>query len=303
MGEFAGSNGAATAGSGGTPAPPDGTPAVSAATPDDRPPGPGATIGDGLAAAVATDPTRPLLTWYDDATGDRTELSGATLANWVAKTANLLVDGGGLGPGDTAGVLLPPHWQSAAVLLGCWAAGVTVVTTDPAGDADSAGASRGEGRDAPLQGVDVLFAAVDRVGQAARWPAGERYALGLAPLAAPLRAVPEGFADYVVEVRGHGDRFTPYTPVGPDDVARTLVTGPTATHRDLCQRALARAAQWGLGPRDRILIDAAASPDPVDWLLAPLLAGASVVLCGHLDAAKLAGRVTAERVTVTPASR
>ena len=48
------------------------------------------------------DPTRPLLTWYDDATGERTELSGATLANWVAKTANLLVDGLGLGPGDRA---------------------------------------------------------------------------------------------------------------------------------------------------------------------------------------------------------
>jgi len=282
MGEFAGSDGA---GSGGAPA-----------TPGDRAPGP-ATIGAGFAAAIAADPTRPLLTWYDDATGDRTELSGATLANWVAKTANLLVDGGGLGPGDTAGVLLPPHWQSAAVLLGCWTAGVAVVTPDPTGEADSAG--QGEAPDARAQGVDVVFAAVDRIGQAARWPAGERYALGLAPLAAPLRAVPGGFADYVVEVRGHGDRFTPYTPVGPDDVARTLVTGPTATHRDLCQRALARAAQWGLGPRDRILVDAAASPDPVDWLLAPLLTGASLVLCGHLDAAKLADRIAAERVTAS----
>lgn len=292
MGEFAGSDGV---GVGGTPASPGGIPTVAAATPGDRPPGP-ATIGAALAAAVATDPTRPLLTWYDDATGDRTELSGATLANWVAKTANLLVDGVGLGPGDTAGVLLPPHWQSAAVLLGCWAAGVTVVTPDPTSDADPAS---GEAPDAPAQGVDVVFAAVDRVGQAVRWPAGERYALGLAPLAAPLRAVPEGFADYVVEVRGHGDRFTPYTPVGPDDAARTLVTGPTATHRDLCQRALARAAQWGVGPRDRILIDAAASPDPVDWLLAPLLTGASLVLCGHLDAAKLADRIATERVTVS----
>jgi uncharacterized protein (TIGR03089 family) len=261
-------------------------------------------IGAGFTAAVAADPTRPLLTWYDDATGDRTELSGATLANWVAKTANLLVDGGGLGTGDLAGVLLPPHWQSAAVLLGCWTAGVTVVTPDPMSDADSTGASDRGAPDAPAQGVDVVFAALDRVGEAGRWPAGERYALGLAPLAAPLRgALPEGFADYVVEVRGHGDHFTSYTPVGPDDVASTLVTGPAATHRDLCQRALARAAQWGLGPRDRILIDAAASPDPVDWLLAPLLAGASLVLCGHLDAAKLADRIAAERVTVTPASR
>src|SRR5262245_66226190 len=56
-------------------------------------------VGTLLAAA---DPTRPLLTWYDDTTGERTELSGATLGNWVAKTANLLVDGVGAGPGDRA---------------------------------------------------------------------------------------------------------------------------------------------------------------------------------------------------------
>ncbi len=84
-----------------------------------------------FAAAVAIDPARPLLTWYDDATGERTELSGATLANWVAKTANLMVDEVGAGPGGRAAVLLPPHWQTAAVLLGCWSAGVEV--TDSAG--------------------------------------------------------------------------------------------------------------------------------------------------------------------------
>ena len=50
------------------------------------------TVGARLAAFVAVDPTRPLLTWYDDGNGERVELSGATLANWVAKTANLLVN-------------------------------------------------------------------------------------------------------------------------------------------------------------------------------------------------------------------
>lgn len=109
-----------------------------------------------FADAIAPDPTRPLLTWYDDATGERTELSGATLANWVAKTANLLVDELALGPGSTAGVLLPPHWQTAAVLLGCWSAGLTVA---------------GEPAD-----VDVLFAAVDRAAQVDGWSAGDRYA-------------------------------------------------------------------------------------------------------------------------------
>ncbi|MEU8296761.1 TIGR03089 family protein [Micromonospora sp. NPDC048909] len=216
-----------------------------------------------LADAVAPDPTRPLLTWYDDATGERTELSGATLANWVAKTANLLVDEVALGPDDTAGVLLPPHWQTAAVLLGCWSAGLTV--TDAPGP------------------VDVLFAAADRVTEAQAWPAGERYAFALAPFALPLRDVPSGFADFVVQVRGHGDHFTPYA-AGSGDA-------------DLLARAAARATEFGLTAGDRVLVDAARHPDPVDWLLAPLSVGASLVLCGNLDPSRLPARETTEKVT------
>src|SRR5215468_11711046 len=129
------------------------------------------TVGSRFAAAVAADPTRPLLTWYDDGTGERTELSGATLANWVAKTANLLVDGEGLGPGDRALVLLPPHWQTAAVLLGCWSAGLSVVLTcPPDGRAESV--------------AEVAFVAAGRADEVT---VGDRYALGLHPLGLPLR--------------------------------------------------------------------------------------------------------------------
>mgnify|MGYP002619443983 FL=1 len=224
------------------------------------------TLAQLFAAAVGVDPARPLLTFYDDATGDRAELSGATLANWVAKTANLLVDTAGLAPGDPVGVLLPPHWQTAAVLLGCWSAGAEV-------------------RTATAEPVDVLFASADRLDEAAAWPAGERYALALAPLAAPLRDLPAGYADYVVEVRGHGDHFTPHPTGGPQDA-------------ELVGRAARRATQLGIGAGDRVLVDAARHPDPVDWLLAPLAARASVVLCGHLDPARRPDRVAAEKVTV-----
>ena len=48
------------------------------------------------------DPGRPLVTWYDDATGERVELSVATYANWVAKTASLLVEEHDLERGDSA---------------------------------------------------------------------------------------------------------------------------------------------------------------------------------------------------------
>ncbi|WP_431973235.1 TIGR03089 family protein [Micromonospora haikouensis] len=219
-----------------------------------------------FAAAIAPDPAQPLLTWYDDATGERTELSGATLANWMAKTANLLTDEVAAGPGESAGALLPPHWQTAAVLLGCWSAGLVVA-------------------DAPGP-VEVLFAAADRVGEADAWPAAERYALALAPFALPLREVPAGFADYVVAVRAHGDHFTPYAPGGPADA-------------ELLGRAAARAAELGLGRGDRVLLDVTAHPDPVDWLLAPLVAGASTVLCANADPARLPARAETERVTRT----
>jgi uncharacterized protein (TIGR03089 family) len=226
----------------------------------------GDTIASLHAGATARDPTRPLLTWYDDATGERLDLSGLTLDNWVAKTANLLVDGCGLGPGDRAEVALAPHWQSAAILLGCWSAGLVVTPSDG----------------------DVAFAAV---GGSSRAP--DRYALGFAPMGLPLRDVPAGWQDYVAEVRAFGDRFTPVRAVRPDDPAT-----PTETHAALVARAGDRAAQLGLAAGGRVLLDAAKHPDPIDWLLAPLAAGATIVLCGNADQAALAQRAQVEHATL-----
>ena len=59
---------------------------------------------------MAANPAGPRITYYDDATGERIELSTATLANWAAKTANLLRDELGAGPGSRVAVLLPAHW-------------------------------------------------------------------------------------------------------------------------------------------------------------------------------------------------
>jgi uncharacterized protein (TIGR03089 family) len=236
------------------------------------------TIPAAFAAAVRQDPTTPLLTWYDDATGDRTELSATTLDNWVAKTANLLVDGAGLGPGDAVAVLLPPHWQTAAVLLGGWAAGLAAdLGPDP-------------------QPVEVLFTNPEHVEVAAGWSTGDRYATGLLPLAAPLRQVPPGFIDYTVEVRGFGDRFVASAPVGEND--RALAGPVEESHLSVCRTAADRAAELGLKPGDRVLVDARAHPDPVDWLLAPLVADASIVLCGNLDPAKVESRARSEQVTL-----
>ncbi|MDT5035732.1 MAG: hypothetical protein QOE03_917 [Micromonosporaceae bacterium] len=261
-----------------------------------------ATVAALFAAVVAIDPTRPLLTYYDDATAERTELSGATLDNWVAKTANMLVDGLGLGHGDRATVALPPHWQAAAVLLGCWSAGLSLSLADPtdpagsagsaqpAGSAESAGSARPAGSAQP---AEVAFVAIDRLADAAG--AGDRFVLGLAPMALPLRDVPAGYTDFVAEVRGHGDRFRPSTPIGGTDPALTDGTD----HDRLYAAALDAAERLALSPTDRVLVDAARVDGPLDWLLAPLAAGASIVLCANSDPAALAARQASERVTRT----
>ena len=204
------------------------------------------TVPEVLASAASP---QPLLTFYDDATGERTELSGVTLGNWVAKTANLLTDGYALGPGDTALVALPVHWQSAAVLLGCWSAGLRVVTGGPA---------------------DIAFAASPEEADAA-----DRLLVGLHPLGLPLRSEPPGWADYLAEVRTYGDHFAPRV-TGADPATGEL------TQAGLVDAAGAWAVELGIAAGDRLLVDVDTHPEPLDWLLAPLVAGASTVLCRNL---------------------
>ncbi|CAM5645878.1 TIGR03089 family protein [Streptomyces hirsutus] len=155
------------------------------------------TPADLLGSALAADPGRPLVTFYDDATGERVELSVATFANWVAKTANLLQDELAVEPGDRVALLLPAHWQTAVWLLACASVGVVA---DVSGDPAAA--------DAVVSGPDAL--------ETARACSGARIALALRPLGGRFPQPPEGFADYAVEVPGQGDRFAPYVPVDPE---------------------------------------------------------------------------------------
>jgi len=84
------------------------------------------TPADLLRTELRRDGARPLLTWSDDSSGERVELSVATAANWAAKTANLLADEHGLAAGDAVALDPPAHWLSAVVALGAWTAGVAV---------------------------------------------------------------------------------------------------------------------------------------------------------------------------------
>ena len=87
------------------------------------------TPADLLDAELRRDGARPLLTWYDDATGARVELSVATAANWAAKIANHLVDEVDVEPGDVVAVDPALHWITAVVMLGAWTAGGQVTMT------------------------------------------------------------------------------------------------------------------------------------------------------------------------------
>lgn len=185
------------------------------------------TPADLLRSALAADPARPMVTFYDDATGERVELSVATFANWVAKTANLLQGDLAAEPGDRLALLLPAHWQSAVWLLACASVGVVA---DVQGDPAAA--------DLVVSGPDSL--------DAARACRGERIALALRPLGGRFPQAPEGFADYAVEVPGQGDRFAPFAPVDPDAPALT-VGGAGFTGAELVARSRADGAALGLG--------------------------------------------------------
>ncbi|MEU8522715.1 TIGR03089 family protein [Streptomyces sp. NBC_01216] len=242
------------------------------------------TPADLLRSALAADPARPFITFYDDATGERVELSVATFANWVAKTANLLQGELSASPGDRLALLLPAHWQTAVWLIACSSVGVTAELGGDPADADLV-----------VSGPDSLDA-----GRVCR---GERIALSLAPLGRRFPAPPAGYADYAVEVPSQGDRFAPFVPVDASAPA-LLAGGAELTGAQLVERARADAGALGLAPGSRLL-----SGRPFGgWegvsagLYAPLAAGASVVLCRNLDRlapGELDKRVESERVTST----
>src|ERR671921_1639997 len=99
--------------------------------------------------------------------------------------------------------------------------------------------------------------------------------MGMTGYAGPAR-------DFALEVRGHGDVFTPWQRPDPA-AAGLLLGGLELTLGGLVDTARELAGRLGLVAGDRVLVDeqTAAEAGPVAWLLAPLAAGASLVLCRH----------------------
>ena len=224
---------------------------------------------------VAVSAPPALLTYYDDRTGEHAGLTAAELGDWAAATAALLVEGCALGPGDRAAALLQPHWQTAAVLLGAWSAGLEMSYQGWA----TAGLQK--------QGsYDVTFVAGSRVRS---WleeiPQGRhQFVLGDAP---------DGYRSFANAVRPYLGVRPPVHVFNDGDTASSNGT----TFRQWDSIAASIAQNIGIGPGDRVLIDTARHEQPVTWLLAPLSVGASVVLCANLDRSVLDTRMLEEGVT------
>ncbi len=222
---------------------------------------------------LRADPVGPRITYYDDATGERIELSGVTLANWAAKTGNLLRDELGAGPASRVAILLPAHWQTAAVLFGVWWIGAEAVL-EPAGPADLAlcTADRLDEADAAVAGGEVAVLSLDAFGR-------------------PAPDLPVGVTDYATAVRVHGDQIVAERHPGPALAGRSVDEVLAE-----CQQS---AAARGLTSSDRVLSSASWSgpPELVDALLGILVVGASLVQVAHADPAALDRRIKTEKVT------
>ena len=223
---------------------------------------------------LRADPVGPRITYYDDATGERIELSGVTLANWAAKTGNLLRDEMGAGPASRVALLLPAHWQTAAVLFGVWWIGAEAVL-GAAGPADLAlcTAERLDEADSSLE------------------PGGEVAVLSLDPFGRPASDLPIGVTDYATAVRVHADQIVPERQPGPALAGRTV--------DEVLADCESSAAARDLTSGDRVLSTASWTRpgDLVDGLLSILAVGASLVQVANPDPSALQRRIETEKVT------
>ena len=223
---------------------------------------------------LRADAVGPRITYYDDASGERIELSAVTLANWAAKTGNLLRDELGAGSGSRVAILLPAHWQTAAVLFGVWWIGAEAVL-ETSGPADLALCT--------AERLDEADATVE--------PGGEVAVLSLDAFGRSAPDLPIGVTDYATAVRVHGDQIVaerhPGAALGGRSVDEILA--------DCANSAAAR----GLTPKDRVLSSASWSgpAELVDGLLAIMAVGASLVQVANPDPAALQRRVETEKVT------
>jgi uncharacterized protein (TIGR03089 family) len=236
-----------------------------------------------LAEILRSDPARPRVTFYEDTPGptqgERIELSGKVLANWISKAGNALQDEYDLGPGSVVRLLLPPHWRAVYWAFAVWSVGGTV---------DLVGGS------AP----DLLICEDPVMAATLEPTTGDVVLVTLAALArAHPDPVPAGAMDEARELATYGDQFAAMADPGPDDPA--LITEGAHT----AYRSVVPHRDWPAGSRVSLAGDLAAV---LESTLAAWAVDGSVVLARN---GRLAGgeprpeRLAAERVSLDLAGR
>lgn len=235
------------------------------------------TLSQAYLQWIGIEPGRPLITYYDRSSGERTELSAATLDNWVSKTGNLMRDELLLEPGALVGVAMKPHWQTAAILCAAWRFGCCVV--------ESVGETA----------LDALFFPESRLMELADYEADNVVVCSMHPLGLGVSVKPDHVVDYSTEVRIHGDSFTPDQVPGP--AAAALRAGSLQfDQRSALVTAKQLAAQLGLHVGERLMLDVSTAGEAgvLTWLGAPLAVRGAVVLVrgnGESDDAAWARRI------------
>lgn len=228
-----------------------------------------------LAALVAEDPTRPLITYYDDTPGptqgERVELSRRVFGTWVAKAANALQEGLDAEPGSLVELDLPsPHWRLAYWAVATWAVGATVALDDH-------------------EGAHVLVT-TDPDSPAAQ-DADEVVAVTLPALARSFAAAAElrtGVMDEAHELASYGDGFTAWDEPDEDDDALAC-EGERTTYEQLLPQL-----SWPAGAR--VLTTSSVPLRFLQHLLHVLAVGGSLVAVRGATVGADDPRVAAEGV-------
>lgn len=231
-----------------------------------------------LAEILRSDPARPRVTFYEDTPGptqgERIELSGKVVNNWISKAGNALQDEYDLGPGSVVRLALPPHWRALYWAFAVWSIGGTVDCADDGApdllicdDPDLAATL-----DPPADVVLVTLAALARVHPG---------------------TVPAGVMDEARELATYGDQFSARADPAPDDVALISGRGHTAYKSVVPQR------DWPTGSRVSLSGDLA---DVLESTLAAWAVDGSVVLARRgqiVESEDRPERLASEGVTLT----
>jgi len=234
-----------------------------------------------LAEILRSDPARPRVTFYEDTPGptkgERIELSGKVLANWISKAGNALQDEYDVGPGSVVHLSLPPHWRAVYWAFAVWSVGATLDLTGEStpdllicADPDAA-----TGEPAPGDVVLVTLAALARVHPG---------------------TVPPGAMDEARELATYGDQFAAMADPAPNDPALITQGARAAYSMVVPSRA------WPSGSRVNVSGDLA---DVLESTLAAWAVDGSVVLARndeHAGTEPLPERLTSEAVTLDLAS-